>query len=146
MTTLEFSVVKATLGLTHGEYHEDPPRIQLKLKYAGSETLVNSDGELLEFENWLLLISPKLQQSDTEDQESVVGSVKKISFKLISATVQLPASVFQIVLQALLGSKVITAIELEIDDLNEIDSKLMWSSPENESLVINAIDFTFHLQ
>jgi hypothetical protein len=144
VATLEFEVISASLSIAHGT-GTPSPFLQLKLKYSGSLPLLNTDGELLQYENWWLMVTPPDADHGEYEQADPIGTVRRISRQLISADATLPVSQISALIASLLASKPIKQVDFEVDGLEEIEAGFMWRSPDSEALSVASLDISIPL-
>jgi len=141
-TDLDFNVVSASNKV---EYipGSSQNNIYMRLKFADSLTkFVSTDGELLDYENWGLIISAN-ETFDPEYESEAFGQIYRIHKNLISATTKVPPVTFEQLVTAVLSRPSEIDVRLKVEGLDESDGNYVWESPDTNKLQIVGLEVDF---
>jgi hypothetical protein len=144
MIELEFKPMSVKFEIEHGSLTSDTS-VFIVLKFIEAPTFVNRDGESIDLDRWSVSVRQGGEEPD-EDQLNLpdqVGSAKHLQRNIVTASVALPRSRLESLLESIRSPHPMASVVLEVEDLEETESGLVWPEGDRQTVPITAVRFVF---
>ena len=143
MGQIDLKATKLSVQVDHGSVISDRS-LSIRLSLLEPQLFFRHDGSNLQLERWFLLVQEGGEEPDEDrlNLPDTIGSLKRMLRDVASASISLPTSRFEQVLESAHSSLALGTVSLEVEGLEETDSGFVWTEPE-EKLAITSVCFEF---